>query len=226
MEIHPPQLIELLSRLQIVPPTTEVLARVDSPEIGGTWLLEESTSINFAIQQRQSNSIASTSNFKLEAPVRLLNSRMEPTTIYAGSEIATLASRMEVANSECRNSSNNPFSEIQRDSRSSGWFIRSSRVEAETSLTHDEKERFFDLVCSFEDVFAVSNSDLGQTGTLKHKIDTGDSSMTNSTGRASLTSTSKSVIPDVKKLLGEMMDNNIVDQINQSLGFSDRSRKV
>ena len=80
--------------------------------------------------------------------------------------------------------------------------------EAETSLTHDEKERFFDLVCSFEDVFAVSNSDLGQTGTLKHKIDTGDSRPI----RQGVRRLPPHQRADVKKLLGEMMDNNIVER--------------
>ena len=44
-------------------------------------------------------------------------------------------------------------------------------------MTHDarEKENFLSLVCSFEDVSAVSNSDR-QTGTAEtHKIEPGDS---------------------------------------------------
>ena len=42
-------------------------------------------------------------------------------------------------------------------------------------LTSEEKNRLYELLVEFADVFAESSDDMGRTGVVKHSIDTGTS---------------------------------------------------
>ncbi len=103
-------------------------------------------------------------------PVRLLNTRSEPVTVYAGMEIATLE-QAEV-----------PVATVAAGTANCGSFpdegmqamLSSVAKDTETELSADEKERFFNVLSSYADVFASSVSDLGRTAMLKYHIDTGD----------------------------------------------------
>jgi len=103
-----------------------------------------------------------------QVPVRLLNTRSEPVTIYAGTEDATLE-QVEV-----------PVESVQTISSDSRMTIDEQKLEllsnlaeeagtnlcpeeAGTNLCPEEREKFLNLLCSYTDVFASSTSDLGQT---------------------------------------------------------------
>ena len=79
--------VRAVEKLEIQPRCeVELMASVEESGVQGTWLLEESTrkrppvSVARAPVQVVSNQV----------PVRLLNARSEPVTVYAGMEIATL----------------------------------------------------------------------------------------------------------------------------------------
>ena len=71
-----------------IPPWSEVevIASIEQPGLQGTWLLDQST------QKRRAASVARAlvQVVSGQVRVRLLNSRAETVTVYAGLEIATL----------------------------------------------------------------------------------------------------------------------------------------
>ena len=148
--------VRAIEKLEIQPRCeVEIMASVDQLGVQGTWLLEESTrmhppaSVARTLVQVVSNQV----------PVRLLNTRSEPVTIYAGTEDATLE-QVEV-----------PMESVQTISSDSRMTIDEQKLEllsnlaeeAGTNLCPEEREKFLNLLCSHADVFASSTLDLGKT---------------------------------------------------------------
>ena len=75
----------------------------------------------------------------------------------------------------------------------------------ETDLGSGEREKFIDLLCSFEDIFARSNSDLGMTSILKHSINTGNATPV----RQPVRRLPPHYRDNVRQLLGEMLENDV-----------------
>ena len=103
-----------------------------------------------------------------QVPVHLLNARAETTTVYAGSEIATLE-QVEVPVQSIQTVVGSYESTVDEKLE----LPTSLANEAETGLSLVEREKFLSLFCSYTDAFASSTSDLGRTNNLKHSIDTG-----------------------------------------------------
>ena len=78
----------------------------------------------------------------------------------------------------------------------------------ETDLGSGEREKFIDLLCSFEDIFARSNSDLGMTSILKHSINTGNATPV----RQPVRRLPPHYRDNVRQLLGEMLENDVVEK--------------
>ena len=125
--------VQAIEKIELPPLSmTEIMGRVDTPDVEGTWLLEESTrkrpaaSVARSLVQVSSNQV----------PVRLLNSRTGPITIYAGSEIATLE-QMEVPVQRVEAVTNNSKNDIGQKKLE---LLTDLVSEAEASLIPDKKE--------------------------------------------------------------------------------------
>ncbi len=95
-----------------------------------------------------------------QVPVCLLNTRPEPITIYAGTEIATLE-RAEVL-SERIQSVEDGGAQPEAGIDSQKLELLSALVEESgDELGAEEKQKFLDLLWAYADVFACSTSDLG-----------------------------------------------------------------
>ena len=56
---------------------------------------------------------------------------------------------------------------------SKGELLSKLAVSVGEDLNEDERQKFFNLVCMYDDIFAGSMADLGRISKLKHCIDTG-----------------------------------------------------
>ena len=160
-----------ISERMEIPPASEVeiLAQVDEHrELSGTWLLEEAT-------KKCPPAVVARALVRVtdgRVPVRLVNIRSEPVTLYRGQKIATIE-RVDVDcpnNSSVQTVSNECFAGIQA---SKGELLSKLSACVDEDLSEDERQKFFNLVCRYADIFAGSTAELGKTSKLKHSIDTG-----------------------------------------------------
>ena len=109
-----------------------------------------------------------------------MNIRSEPVTLYKGLKIATI----ELIEVECSN--NRAVQTVSNECRagisaSKGELLSKMAMDAGVYLSEDERQKFFDLVCIYADIFAGSTADLGRTSKLKslhrHRNSTTNSSI-------------------------------------------------
>ena len=103
-------------------------------------------------------------------PIRLLNPRSEPITLYAGTEVATLE-KVEIPADTVSAVGNVNVPEAGEQMQDMLWELAE---KAGPGLTSSEKETFFHLLLSYADIFAKSTADLGWTDVMKHTIHTGN----------------------------------------------------
>ena len=99
-----------------------------------------------------------------KVPIQLLNTRADTVTVFADTELATLIPVQAVQATNDTDKSDKDTGKLEQ--------LRQMVSETETDLSPVEKDTFFSLLCSFEDIFARSNSDLGNTSKLNHRINT------------------------------------------------------
>ena len=185
-----------------IPPWSEkkIMATVQQAGAQGVWLLEESnnkccsTSVARALVQVMSDQV----------PVCLLNTQAEPITVYPGTEIATLQ-QVELPTANVRAVAGG----LNRGVDKQQWQLVSSILgEVETKLSPEEHEQFLTLLCSYTDVFAASNSDLGRTSMLKHRINTGDAAPI----RQPVRRLPPQQREEVQRLIREMLERGVVER--------------
>ena len=130
--------------------------------------------------------------------VRLLNTKSESVTIYPGTKIATLEQ------AEICAVSNAKVDSLQQNRE----LLTNLISKAGKTLEANERRKFADLVFSFADVFAISNTDLGRTNKLKHRIDTGVAKPV----RQSVRRIPPHQRDHVRRLLDEMLSKGVVEQ--------------
>ena len=164
-----------------VPPTSEleVMAEVEGrQELPGIWLLEE------AVKKCPPAAVAR-ALVRVTAghvPVRLVNVRSKPVTLYKGLKIATI----EQVEAECLNEIDCPHQQAAQTVSNTGTCSGlagtcaskgelTSQFDANVGedLSEDDRKKFFSLLHKYADIFASSGDDLGRTGKLKHCINTG-----------------------------------------------------
>ena len=155
----------------------EIMAEVEGhQELSGIWLLEESV-------KKCSPAAVARALVRVNAghvPVRLVNVRSEPVTLYKGLKIATI----EQVEDECLNeiecshqqpvqTVSNMGSSLVGTCTSKGELTSEFAANVGADLSEDEQRKFLNLVYKYADIFAGSGGDLGRTSKLKHCINTG-----------------------------------------------------
>ena len=141
---------------------------------GGVWLMENKPKRQQTAMVARS--LVSPCNNKVVA--RVLNTTGETIVLYQGTKIAELEkisesciSSIEPGSIESQCSATSPH-DISNEKRELLW---GAVEESQGDLTEAEKEKFFELLIDFSDIFSTSKADIGRTSRLRHSIDTGDS---------------------------------------------------
>ena len=106
-----------------------------------------------------------------QIPIRMVNWVPDPITVYQGTRLATLEeidSEMIVSGVEPTEHTIKEVSEAKRE------LLWDTVERAAANLTTSQRDKLYEALLCYEDVFAVDNSDLGCTNRLKHHINTGD----------------------------------------------------
>ena len=103
-----------------------------------------------------------------EFPVRLLNCHACAVKMAKGTPIATL----EPLNKEAAICAGARVIPHAKD-REKEELLLEHRGKAGRELSDGEKEKFFQLLLSYSQIFASTSTDLSHTGQLQHTIDTG-----------------------------------------------------
>ena len=163
-----PSLSVVLHEPVKVPPYSEmeVMGSVPAAATNKTWVVQ-------GMQPGRSGVMIARALVEPEArsiPLRLLNPRDEEVTISKGTVVAELESVAMEDLDVALVSEGEGTEEPSEEQRHKLWEM----VErSEQSLTQVEKERLFALLLEYHDIFAMGSYDLGRTGRVKHKINTG-----------------------------------------------------
>ena len=185
-----------------IPPRSEmeIMACLEAETGPGTWLLEQSqgkkttTVIARALIETKSNRV----------PVRVLNPELEEVTIYAGAQIAALES-VNVLEGSINTVGGKGVGGLEEEKEKMLWALVE---QLDPELGCGERERFFNLLLSYADIFAVSSSDLGRTSKLQHGINTGNA--------VPIRQPARRLPPHrqdkVRRLLNEMLEKGVIEQ--------------
>ena len=184
-----------------IPPRSvmEVEASIEVP-VEGMWLVQEATdkclpaAVACALVEPASTAI----------PLRLLNSRTEPVTVYAGMTLAMLEDAEVLAGAVDAVSGRNETATVDAAKQEMLWGLV---VRAGPDLSPGEKDMFFHLLLSYADVFASSTADLGKTDRLRHNIHTGEAPPI----RQSVRRVQPQRREEVRELLNDMLERRVVE---------------
>ena len=180
----------------------EVMACLEKPVSGGTWLLETLDSFETKPSTSLLVARALVHPTPTHIPVRLLNSTAGPTTVYAGQSIGYIESV------EFPEGPVNTVTSGEPDGATDEQCTILKGIAEESDLSVGEKEIFYNFLVSYADVMATSTADLGRTTMLRHTIDTGDAAPI----RQPVRRISPCRREEVCKLLDEMLKNGVVEQ--------------
>ena len=155
-----------LSETLEIPPRSEmeVMAKIPGAATEGTWMVEQGEKNSAVLVAR-----ALVAPEQEEVPLRLLNVRDESITVKKGTTVAQMdAITMETVTSIV--SSVKSGADVPGEKQQLLW-----RVVENANLPESEQEQLFALLLDYADIFASDQDDLGCTGKIKHKINTGDS---------------------------------------------------
>ena len=138
-----------------------------------------------------------------KVPTKLLNPRDTPTTIKAGTEVATLVPVNFPSSSVIASTVEATTKDIEHE-------LQRLADEQGSHLTGAQKVQFFGLLSRYADIFATSNHDLGRTDKLEHRIFTGDASPRRQRVRRIPPSRRK----EVQELLTGMLKNKVIQPSN------------
>ena len=159
----------LIAETVVVPAKSEMEVRATTagPPVGSshtsTWLIENlPTSKTKAIVARSLVSLQQ-SNLQPSFVTRVINPTLEDVTLSKDTSIATMQ-HITVDSVE-----EPPPSAGSERKHNILW----NMVQQADGLKDEEAQELFQLLLSFEDVFATDSDDLGRTNLVKHTIDTG-----------------------------------------------------
>ena len=152
-----------------IPPCSELetIAKVPESANSSTWILESNpTGRNAVLVAR-----TLVKPVQREVPIRLLNSRNDQITVKKGTVVAQMEPLTEDVSSSVAVVRERHPEDIPEEKREMLWEI----VERDGDhLGSQEKEKLFQLLQEYEDIFASTPEDFGRTGMIKHKINTGE----------------------------------------------------
>ena len=152
-----------------IPPCSELetIAKVPESANSSTWILESNPIGRNAVL------VARTlvKPVQREVPIRLLNSRNDQITVKKGTVVAQIEPLTEDVSCSVAVVRERHPEDIPEEKREMLWEI----VERDGDhLGSQEKEKLFQLLQEYEDIFASTPEDFGRTGMIKHKINTGE----------------------------------------------------
>ena len=155
------QLVRAAKTVEVPPRSIlEVEASIEAP-LEGVWLVQEATdrrlpaAVACALVEPTSTTI----------PLRLLNPRTEPVTVYVGTTLATLEDAEFPTCAVDTVSGRDESVAVDATKQEMLWGL----VErAGADLSPGERDILFHLLLSYSDVFASSTADLGRTTTAQH----------------------------------------------------------
>lgn len=142
----------------------EVQASLQEPVGEGPWLLEgvEGKRLPAAIARELVQPKAN------RVPVHRLNPRPESVRIHRGTEIATLEAVDSPTTADAVIANVTP-DEVLQEKREMLWSLAENWG---SELDGNEREKFFQLLLMYADIFASSKQELGRTDRLRHNIPT------------------------------------------------------
>ena len=155
-----------------IPPFSEVqaVATVSSTEGTGTWLVEGS---RFDLPILVAGALV-TPLPGGQVPILIINPLPTEAVIYKGTNVATAKPFDEVMVAPVRENSKVPGDNEEVSSRKRS-LLHDIANKSAGDLTSEEKNRLYEVLMEFADVFAENSDDMGRTGAVKHSIDTGTS---------------------------------------------------
>ena len=188
----------MVEKMEVPPRCVLVVSAYLEAAVEGVWLVEETVpgtsplAVARALVQPTSTTI----------PVCILNTSDKPTTLYAGAVIAVLEPveppvEVDVVDEATPNS-------ISEDKQE---MLQQLVQDCGTELSTGERETFYGLLLTYADVMASSTSDLGQTGRIRHHIDTGDTPPI----RQPVCRISPHRLEEVRELVNQMLDHGVVE---------------
>eukprot|EP00731_Ephydatia_muelleri_P038117 Em0659g1a len=163
-ELQRVALVETLA----IPPFSEIqtTATVSSTDGTGVWLVEGS---RFDLPILVAGALV-TSLPGGQVPILIINPLPTEAVIHKGTNVATAIPFDEMMVAPVREDSNVP-AEFEVSSCKRG-LVHDMADRSAGDLTSEEKNRLYELLVEFADVFAESSDDMGRTGVVKHSINT------------------------------------------------------
>ena len=100
-----------------------------------------------------------------------MNPNLELATVHKNTQIATLEPLQEQADESATEISAIQSEDLPEDKKQMLWVIV---VKCGEDLSEEQKKTFYLLLIAYNDVFAMSKQDVGQTKILKHSISVGN----------------------------------------------------
>ena len=191
-----PAKVNLVETLTI-PATAEVevMAKLHTEDNNQMWMVENASTVPIMVARALVKP-----KYGL-VPLRIINTNLTPVKVYKGSIVAQAELLDEsTINVVSENSMGQPS---PHEPVSSQGIPRQDMIPED--ITDDEKEKLLALLELYMDVIGNDN-DLGCTKVLHHNIDTGSASPI----RQPVRRLSLPAKEEVKKLLGEMLQKNII----------------
>ena len=190
-----PAKVNLVETLTI-PATAEVevMAKLHTEDNNQMWMVENASTVPIMVARALVKP-----KYGL-VPLRIINTNLTPVKVYKGSTVAQAELLDE--------STINVVSENSMDQPSPHEPVSSQGIPQDMipeDITDDEKEKLLALLELYMDVIGNDN-DLGCTKVLHHNIDTGSASPI----RQPVRRLSLPAKEEVKKLLGEMLQKNVI----------------
>ena len=192
------QPVRIANTVEVPPRSVMEVSAYVNESAEGVWLVEEDrekkleVAIARAIVEPKSATL----------PVCILNVSDKPTTLYAGCTVAVMVSvepPAEVGSVERVGEEKVDEEKLK--------ILQQLVANSSVELTDGEKDIFYHLLLAYPDILASSDSDLGRTGKLQHRIDTGDAQPV----RQQVRRISPHRREEVKQLLSQMLERGVIE---------------
>ena len=136
------------------------------PQKGGVWLLEDHLSWTRHQEAITARAIVTPRNRVI---TQLINLTSAPLALHKGTKVAVL-SQLPITSIQSVVSHRCTTFHITDEKRALIWELAQQSV----NLSPTQRDQLYSLLLSYDDLFAIDDSELGQKGIIQHKIDTVD----------------------------------------------------
>ncbi|XP_033739317.1 uncharacterized protein LOC117326704 [Pecten maximus] len=138
--------------------------------------------------------------YETTVPVRLMNLQEDPQTVYPGTNIAR-ASPVTSVIETTSSSSCAPSGELRED-------LHQLLQRSKEHLTPEQSNKVKSLLLAYKNLFAATDSDLGRTTVVKHKIETSDARPI----KQPLRRVPAHLSPEVDRQVNDMLDRGVIQK--------------